>query len=124
VLKALPKSTKFNQDYFIDAIFPGFYNEKRRISCKKGFPAFSARMDNSMCHTDKKISERLAKGRVERAPHPPYSPDISPGDFLLFGMRKQKMKDREFQSQQTILGAVAKMWNHLAFADIQRVFHE
>jgi hypothetical protein len=39
-------------------------------------------------------------------------------------MLKQKMKDRAFQSQQAILSAVAKMWNDLTFADVQRVFQE
>jgi hypothetical protein len=39
-------------------------------------------------------------------------------------MLKQKMKDREFQSQQAMLSAVAKIWNDLTFADVQRVFQE
>jgi hypothetical protein len=34
------------------------------------------------------------------------------------------MKDQEFQSQQTILNAVAKMWNDLTFTDVQRVFQK
>jgi hypothetical protein len=108
---ALPKGTKFNQNYFIAAIFPGLYNEKRRISRKDGFPASSVHMDNSMCHHGNKISEKLAKQSLERAPHPSYSPDISPCDFWLFGKRKHKMKDREFQSQHPILNAIPKMWN-------------
>jgi hypothetical protein len=115
VLEPLPKSTKFNQDYFIDAIFPGLHNERRRISRKEGFPAFSVHLDNSMCHNGNKISEKLAKRSIEWAPEPPYSPDISPCDFSLFGMLKRKMKDREFHSQQTILSAVATMWNDLTF---------
>jgi hypothetical protein len=124
VLEARPKGTKFNQDYFIDAIFPRFYHERRRISRKVGFSAFSVPMDNSMCHNGNKISEKLAKRSIERAPYPPYSPDLSPCDFWLFGMLKHNMKDREFQSQQTMLSAVAKMWNGLTFADVQRVFQE
>jgi hypothetical protein len=124
VLKLLPNGTKFNQNYFIDAIFPGLYNEKPRISRKDGFPAFSVHMDNSMCHNGNKISEKLAKRTIEWAPHPLYSPDISPCDFWLFGMREHKMKDWEFQSQQTILSAVANMWNDLTFADVQGVFQE
>jgi hypothetical protein len=44
VLKPLPKGTKFDQGYFVDAIFPGLYNEKRRISREDGFPAFSAHL--------------------------------------------------------------------------------
>jgi hypothetical protein len=77
-----------------------------------------------MCHNDTKISEKLANRTIERARHPPYSPDINPCDFWLFGMLKHKMKDREFQSQGEILSAVAKMWNGLTLADVQRVFQE
>jgi hypothetical protein len=124
VLEVLPKDTKFNQNYFIDPIFPGLYNEKTRISRKKGFPAVSVHMDNSMCHDGHKISEKLAKKSTERVPHPSYSPDISPCDFWLFGMLEYKMKDREFQSQQVILSAVANMWDDLTFADVQCVFQE
>jgi hypothetical protein len=39
-------------------------------------------------------------------------------------MLTQKMRDREFQSQQAILSAVAKMRNDVTFADVQRVFQE
>jgi histone-lysine N-methyltransferase SETMAR len=124
VLEALPKGAKFNQDYFIDAIFPGLYNEKTRISRKKGFPAFSVHIDNSMCYNGNKISEKLAKGSIERDPPPLYSPDISPCGFWLFGMLQQKMKDREFQSQPAILSAVAKISNDLTFTDVQRIFQE
>jgi hypothetical protein len=81
VLKPLPKGIKFNQNYFIDAIFPGLYDEKRRISRKDGFPAFSAGTDNSMCHNGNKISEKLAKRSIERAPRSLHSPDISTCDF-------------------------------------------
>jgi hypothetical protein len=124
VLGALPKGTKFNQDCFIDPKCPGLYNEKRGISCKEGFPAFSVHIDNSMCQNGNKISEKLAKRSIERAPHPHYSPSISPCDSWLFGMLKHKMKDREFQGQQAILSVVAEMWNDLTFADVQRVFQE
>jgi hypothetical protein len=64
VLKSLLNGTKFNQDYFIDAIFPGLHDEKRRISRKDGFPACSAHTANSMCHNGNKISKKLAKGSI------------------------------------------------------------
>jgi hypothetical protein len=81
VLEARPTGTKFNQDYFIDAIFPGLYNAKKRISGKEGVLAFSVHMNSSMCHNGNRISEKLAKRSIERAPHPLYSPDRSPCDF-------------------------------------------
>jgi hypothetical protein len=124
VLKVLPKGTKLNHNYFTDVIFPGLYNEKRRISCKEGFLAFSVHLDNSMYQNGNKISEKLTKGSIERAPHPSSSPDRSSCDFRLCAMLEHKMKDREFQSQQAILSAVANMWNDLTFADVLRAFQE
>jgi histone-lysine N-methyltransferase SETMAR len=124
VSEALPKGTKFNQDYFIQYILPGLYREKTRISRKTGFPAFSVHMDNSMCHNGRKVSDIFARRSIERAPHPPHSPDISPCDFWLFGYLKHKMRDQEFRGQQGILNAIVTIWNDLTFEDVQRVFHE
>jgi hypothetical protein len=39
-------------------------------------------------------------------------------------MLKPQVKDRDFQSQQAILSAVAKIWSEPTFADVQRVFQE
>jgi hypothetical protein len=64
VLKVWAKGTKFNQDYFIGAIFPGLDNKKRGISRKEGFPVFSVHVDNSMCHHGNKISEKLDKRSI------------------------------------------------------------
>jgi hypothetical protein len=77
-----------------------------------------------MCQNGNKISEKLAERNIELALHPPYSQKVSPGDYCLFGVIKHNMKDREFQSQQAILSAVAKMWNELTFADAERVLQE
>jgi hypothetical protein len=55
-------------------------------------------------------------------PHPPYSPEISPCDFWLFVMLKQILRDREFSSSDEIEDAIAQMWNHLTFDDVQSAF--
>jgi histone-lysine N-methyltransferase SETMAR len=122
MLNFLPKCTKFNQDYFIDAALPSLYSEKRRIARRKGLPSLSVHMDNSMCHNGAKIIEKLEKKHIARAHHPPYSPDFSPCDFWLFGILKQKMKERVFQSEKQILAAITQSWNELTFEDIQGIF--
>jgi hypothetical protein len=81
-------------------------------------------MDASMYHNGGKVSEKSAQRSIERAPHPPSSPDISPSDFWLFGILKHNMKDREFQNQQEILNAIAEIWDDLTFEDVQRGFQE
>jgi hypothetical protein len=99
----LPTGTKFDQDYFIDAVLPELYTQKTRIARCKGVPSFSVNMDNSMCHNGAKVTEKLTKKHIARALHPFYSPDFSPCKFWLFGMGKEKMKDRAFRSEQHIL---------------------
>jgi transposase len=93
VLNSLPKRTKFNQDYFIDAMPPGLYSEKARITRRRVLPRFSIHVDDSMRHTGAKITEKLGKKYIARAPHPPYSPDLSPCDLWSFVILKEKMKD-------------------------------
>jgi histone-lysine N-methyltransferase SETMAR len=123
VLNFLPKGTKFNQNYFIDTVLPNLYSEKRRTARRKGLLSFSVHMDNSMCHKGAKIIEKLEKQHVVRDPHPPYSPDLSPCDCWLFGISKQKMKQRVFQSEEQILAAINEGWRKLTFEDIQRGFY-
>jgi transposase len=122
VLNFLPKGTKFNQDHFIDMVLPNLYSEKRQIAMRKDLRIFSVHMDNSMSHNGAKIIKKLEKRHVARAPHPPYSPNLSPCDFWLFGILKQKMKERAFQSEEQNLVAITESWKELTFEDIQRVF--
>jgi hypothetical protein len=118
VLNFLPKGTKFNQDYFIDTVLPNLYSEKRQIARCKGLPSFSVHMENSTCHNGTKITEKLEKRHIARAPYPPYSSDPSPCEFWLFGILKQETKERVVQSEEQILAAITESWNELTFEDV------
>jgi hypothetical protein len=113
----------FNQNYFIDTVLPNRWSGKRRTARRKGLPTFPVHMDNSMCHNGLKITEKHEKGHIARAPHPLYSPNLNPYDVWLFGILKQKMKERVFQSEEHILATITESCNELTFEDIQRVFH-
>jgi hypothetical protein len=63
-------------------------------------------MDNSMRHDGVKITEKLAKQHTARDSHPSHSLDLNPYDFWLFGMLKEKMKDKMFWSEQHILAII------------------
>jgi transposase len=52
-------------------------------------------MDNSPIHKSKAAIQRIASMRVKLAHHPPYSPDLAPSDFFLFGYIKQKIARQE-----------------------------
>jgi transposase len=124
VLKALPKETTYTQHYFISDILPDLDREKLRYRRNNPGHDFFLHLNNSKCHNAKKITGKLQKKHITRAPHPPYSPVLSPYDFWFFGMVKQKIKDREFCSAQEILRSLSDAWSDVTFEDIQRVFLE
>jgi hypothetical protein len=53
---------------------------------------------------------------VHLAPHPPYSPDLAPSAFFLFGCLKTKMFGLEFDSPEALLGWIK--------AEFQRISSE
>ena len=38
----------------------------------------------------------------QRAPHPPYSPDLAPSDFFLFGYVKEKLGGQSFKTREEL----------------------
>jgi hypothetical protein len=119
LLDVLPKGSKFNQQYFIDYLFPDSKTENRNFRRRMPLATFWVHMDHSMCHNESKFDKHY----IVRLPHAPYSPDLSPCDFWLFGMLKGTLKDLEFHSHDEIEEAITMAWNDLTFDEIQSAFH-
>jgi hypothetical protein len=79
-------------------------------------------MDNAMCHNGRKVTDEFDNLKLQRVAHRPCSPDLSPCDFWLFGMLKQKMKDREFSGVEKIMNAVQEIWREMTLERLQSVF--
>jgi hypothetical protein len=79
-------------------------------------------MDNSRCHNGKKIAAEIEHRRFARAPHPHYSPDLSPCDFWLFGPIKHSLNDREIQEVQALISALTNIGDDFTFEDVKAVF--
>ena len=62
--------------------------------------------DNVPCHTAVSINEFLAEKRIPVVTQPPYSPDLSPCDFLLFPRLKNHLKGRHFGTLDNIQKSV------------------
>jgi hypothetical protein len=48
--------------------------------------------DNARVHTAKIIKERMKATNLILLPQPPYSPEVAPSDFFLFGYLKNQLK--------------------------------
>jgi len=52
--------------------------------------------DNARPHTAAHTLETLKQLKCEAMEHPPYSPDLAPSDFHLFGLFKDALRGRRF----------------------------
>jgi hypothetical protein len=117
MLDVLPKGSKFNQQYFVDDVFPDLKMENLNFRRRRPLATFWVHMDNSMGQT---LRQNLIGITL---PHQPYSPNLSPCDFRLFGMLKGILKDQEFHSHDEIEEAIEMAWNDFTFDEVQSVFH-
>lgn len=62
--------------------------------------------DNARPHTAALTVETLQKLKFEVLAHPPYSPDLAPSDYHLFGPLKEALRGRRFTSEQELKEAV------------------
>jgi histone-lysine N-methyltransferase SETMAR len=62
--------------------------------------------DNARPHTAARTIEAVHKMKFVLLPHPPYSPDLAPSDFHLFGPLKGALRGVKFSSDDEVRNAV------------------
>ena len=65
--------------------------------------------DNASCHTSPRTLATIQELGFEVVPHPPYSPDLAPSDYWLFGPLKQHLRGRRYDTIQEV-GQVVHRW--------------
>lgn len=65
---------------------------KELIEKIKAWKKLLLHFDNAKVHKSSTVDTFLNEHKVTLIPHPPYSPDISPCDFFLFGTMKKKLE--------------------------------
>ena len=88
----LPIGEKFNKKFFAQRVLGDF---AKNIATNGYF----LHMDNSRPHLAFKELTELGMKILE---HPPYSPDLAPSDFFLFGFLKKLLKGQEFEDENQL----------------------
>jgi histone-lysine N-methyltransferase SETMAR len=56
--------------------------------------------------------------------HPPYSPDLAPSDFCLFGPMKTALADAKFDEPEQLLDAITEFLDTISVEELRAVFDE
>ena len=112
----LPKNQNFNSSFFTDNVLKDLEGNLKVRREKKGLKDIVLHMDNSKVHRSFTSVQKLSSLGIIQMPQPPYSPDISPCDFYLFGKLKEflrtiQVEDEEILKKEiiTFLGKISKM---------------
>jgi hypothetical protein len=102
---ALPKGMKFNAGYYISQRLDPLA-ERRRSQVGASDRRWHVQANNARPHTAKKVTEFQAGKSIKRAPHSPYSPELAPCDFYLFGYIKGRPACASFEGPDQSLQAI------------------
>jgi histone-lysine N-methyltransferase SETMAR len=61
---------------------------------------------------------------MKRAPHPPYSLDLTPCTFSLFGYVKSRLAGASFEQPDQLLQAIDAFFRSIEKATLERLFQE
>jgi hypothetical protein len=78
--------------------------------------------DNARLYTTKLSTQYFNENRMKSAPHLPYSSDLAPSDFYLFGYVKRCLAGLSFEDADQLLAAVEGVLEGIAKLPCQRYF--
>jgi histone-lysine N-methyltransferase SETMAR len=105
LINVFPKGQKFNADYDITYLLSTlckWCRHQRGASDRK----LLVHADNARPHTALASMNFLDAHGMKKAPHPPYSPDLAPSNFYLFGYLKHCLASEAFADAGELLRAV------------------
>jgi len=80
--------------------------------------------DNARPHVASNTREDLISRRVHILPHPPYSPDLSPSDFFLFGYLKYPIQGKKFPTSPELVTNLEQIMSDIWRDMLQKVYSE
>jgi histone-lysine N-methyltransferase SETMAR len=123
LIKVLEKSRKFNTGYYIAEISEPL-SQSRSIEAARNKRKLLVHANNARPHTAKSSAQCFNENRMKSALHPPYSLELAPSDFYLFGYVKKCLTGLSFQDTDQLLAAIEGVLEGIEKVTLQAVFLE
>jgi hypothetical protein len=121
LIKALPKAMKFNSTYYVHGILTSlldWYNARFGVAQQN----LVIHADNARPHSAKVVSDFCEENEITVTPHPPYSPDLAPSDFYLFGFLKDRLNGGVYDEPDELLAGIAALLEDIEHTTLERIF--
>jgi histone-lysine N-methyltransferase SETMAR len=118
LIMALPEGRNFNAEYYRDNILAALTQLQPEDDRRK----LIVHADNARAHTAQKCRFFCDENGLRLAPHPPYSLNLTPSDFFLFGYVKERLKGILFPSYEELLDAIGEVVTGIESETLTAVF--
>ena len=119
----VPKGSSVTGKFYRESVLTqlvDFYQKRRPRTGVRGIKLLH---DNAPAHKSATVQEYLKESGLV-LDHPPYSPDLSPCDFLLFPRLKEMLAGHHFESRCGIGSAVYQRLQHIPKEDYLAAFRK
>jgi hypothetical protein len=115
---AHPKGDNFNPEYSRDNILAALTQLQPEDDGRK----LDVHAENARVRTAQKCRKFYEENGLRLAPHPSYSPDLTPSDFFLLGYVKECLKGMVFPSYEELLDAFREVVTGIESETLTAVF--
>lgn len=103
LIKEIPPGTRFNSTTMCQTILPLLKDSISNHDGIRNDLRCRIHLDNARPHVSKITQSKMAQLQFIQLPQPPYSPDVSPNDFFLYGMLKEQLKGRSHETYDDLM---------------------
>jgi hypothetical protein len=105
----VPKGTKYNTTFFVESVVPDLVEHVCQESRRQTLRDIMIHLDNARPHNSRKSEAAVTATKARRIPDPASSPDLSPIDFLPFGMLKERMSGTSHSPPDKLISAISEV---------------
>jgi histone-lysine N-methyltransferase SETMAR len=117
----IPPGQTYTSEFCTSTIIPSLDAELRSSRPQLGLTGTCLHWDNARPHVANNTREDLMSRRVRLLPHPPYSPDLSPSDFFLFGYLKYRIQGQKFATSAELVTNLGQIMGDIGRDMLQKV---
>ena len=111
LIDVLPHGETINSEVYVQTL-KKLKKRFQRVRSHKDVNKLLLLHDNARPHTSLYTREEITKLHWTVLPHPPYSPDLAPSDFYLFGPLKDAIRGKRYGNDLEVIDDVRSWLRH------------
>ena len=121
-ISILEENKTANAMWYRDYCLKSMLNEWKKSHKKCGFDKIQLHHDNAPIHKSSIVKNFITEKNIKLLEHPPYSPDLSPCDFWLFPVIKQRLRGAIYDTRDDVIHGFKKEVEKLTINDYNICF--